>query len=191
MDRGDFPFHYAFTLGDVLFVSLDATRVGALDPPQRRWLEALLDREAAKYRHRVVFSHLPVYPFAQGRETEVTADHALERLLQRHGVELYLSGHHHAFYPGFHGGIRHVGQACLGSGPRRLIGDDARSDRAVTWLEFGDDGLRVAALVAPQLEQRIDFETLPASIRSRYGTLVRDDLRPATARGKAAAPAGR
>jgi len=102
VDRGDYPFHYAFAMGDVLFVSLDATRVGALDAPQRRWLESLLQREGAKYRHRVAFSHLPIYPFAQGRETEVTADHELERLLQRHGVELYLSGHHHAFYPGFH-----------------------------------------------------------------------------------------
>jgi hypothetical protein len=177
VDRGDFPFHYAFAMGDVLFVSLDATRVGALEPAQRAWLEALLEREGGNYRHRVVFGHLPVYPFAQGRETEVTADHDLERLLQRHGVGLYLSGHHHAFYPGYHDGIRHVGQACLGAGPRKLIGDGARSERAVTWLEFDEGGTRIAALVAPQLERRIDFATLPASIRSRYGTLVRDDLR--------------
>lgn len=180
VDRGDFPFHYAFAMGDVLFVSLDVTRVGALDAVQREWVEALLAREGAKYRHRVVFSHLPIYPFAQGRETEVTADHELERLLQRHGVELYLSGHHHAFYPGFHGGIRHVGQACLGAGPRRLIGDSQRSQRAVTWLEFGEDEVAVSALVAPRLERRIDLATLPESIHSRYGTLVRDDLRPAT-----------
>jgi len=177
VDRGDFPFHYAFAMGDVLFVSLDATRVGALEPAQRAWLEALLEREGGNYRHRVVFGHLPVYPFAQGRETEVTADHDLERLLQRHGVELYLSGHHHAFYPGYHDGIRHVGQACLGAGPRKLIGDAARSQRAVTWLEFDEDETRISALVAPQLERRIDFTSLPASIRSRYGTLVRDDLR--------------
>jgi 3',5'-cyclic AMP phosphodiesterase CpdA len=177
VDRGDFPFHYAFAMGDVLFVSLDATRVGALEPAQRAWLGSLLEREGGNYRHRVVFGHLPVYPFAQGRETEVTADHDLERLLQRHGVELYLSGHHHAFYPGYHDGIRHVGQACLGAGPRKLIGDAARSERAVTWLEFDEDGTRIAALVVPQLERRIDFATLPASIRSRYGTLVRDDLR--------------
>jgi 3',5'-cyclic AMP phosphodiesterase CpdA len=177
VDRGDFPFHYAFAMGDVLFVSLDATRVGALEPAQRAWLEALLEREGGNYRHRVVFGHLPVYPFAQGRETEVTADHDLERLLQRHGVELYLSGHHHAFYPGYHDGIRHVGQACLGAGPRKLIGDAARSERAVTWLEFDEDETRISALVAPQLERRIDFTSLPASIRSRYGTLVRDDLR--------------
>ena len=180
VDRAGFPFHYAFAMEGVLFVSLDVTRVGALDAAQREWVDALLAREGTKYRHRVVFSHLPVYPFAQGRETEVTADHELERLLRRHGVALYLSGHHHAFYPGFHGGIRHVGQACLGAGPRRLIGDSRRSPRAVTWLEFGDDEVDVSALLAPQLERRIDLATLPESIHSRYGTLVRDDLRHAT-----------
>jgi len=190
VDRGDYPFHYAFAMGNVLFVSLDATRVGALDAPQRRWLETLLQREGAKYRHRVAFSHLPIYPFAQGRETEVTADHELEHLLQRHGVELYLSGHHHAFYPGFHGGVRHVGQACLGAGPRRLIGDTQRSGRAVTWIEFGDDGVTISARLAPQLDQRIDPAKLPESIHSRYGTLVRDDLRPATVEAARAA-AGR
>jgi len=187
VDRGDYPFHYAFAMGDVLFVSLDATRVGALDAPQRRWLESMLQREGAKYRHRIAFSHLPIYPFAQGRETEVTADHELERLLQRYGVELYLSGHHHAFYPGFHGGVRHVGQACLGAGPRRLIGDAQRAERAVTWLEFGDGEVAVSALVAPRLERRIDFATLPPAIHSRYGTLIRDDLRQAAATGARAA----
>jgi hypothetical protein len=184
VDRGDYPFHYAFAMGNVLFISLDATRVGALDAPQRRWLESLLQREGAKYRHRVAFSHLPIYPFAQGRETEVTADHELERLLQRHGVELYLSGHHHAFYPGFHGGVRHVGQACLGAGPRKLIGDTQRAERAVTWLEFADDEVTVTALVAPRLERRIELATLPESIRSPYGTLLRDDLRHAGAQAR-------
>jgi len=178
VDRADYPFRYAFAAGDVLFVSLDATRVGELDEAQRRWLDALLTREGGRFRHRVVFSHLPVYPFTQGRETEVTADHELEHLLKRHGVELYLSGHHHAFYPGFHDGLRHVGQACLGAGPRRLIGSGAVAARAVTWLEFGDQGIRITGLVSPALEQAVDLARLPASIHSRYGTLVRDDLRP-------------
>ena len=186
VDRTGYPFRYAFAAGDVLFVSLDATRVGALDPGQREWLDALLTREGGKYRHRVAFSHLPVYPFAQGRETEVTADHELERLLQRHGVELYLSGHHHAFYPGFHGGIRHVGQSCLGAGPRRLIGSGQVASHAVTWLEFGDAGIRVSALVSPGLERSVELSSLPASIRSRYGTLLRDDLRPGAAAAAAA-----
>jgi len=177
VDRAEYPFHYAFAVDDVLFVSLDVTRVGALDASQMQWLDRVLTRHAARFRHRVAFGHLPVLPFAQGRETEVTADHALERLLQRHGVELYLSGHHHAFYPGFHGGVRHIGQACLGAGPRKLIGSGESSPRAITMLVFDDEGVHVSALSGPGFDQPVMLDALPATIRSRFGTLVRDDLR--------------
>lgn len=176
VDRADHPLHYAFAVGDALFVSLDATRIGALDPEQRRWLDALLEREAGGFRHRVVFGHLPIYPIAQGREREVMADHELERVLRRHGVELFLSGHHQAFYPGFHEGVRHVGQACLGAGPRKPIGSTRTSERALTWLELGATGVRVTALGGPGLDRPIDLATLPEAIHSSVGTLVREDL---------------
>ncbi|MEE4146757.1 MAG: metallophosphoesterase [Halieaceae bacterium] len=188
--RANYPFNYAFALGDVLFISLDATRVGPLDDDQRRWLDELLRQEGGRYRHRVAFGHLPIYPFSQGRETEVTADHELEQLLHDHGVEVYLSGHHHAFYPGVHGGIRHIGQACLGAGPRRLIGTSRVTERAVTWLVFGHEDVTVKALTGPVLERAIDLSTLPESIESRYGTLVRDDLRPVKTRRKGANGSG-
>lgn len=178
VDKANYPFNYAFSIGDVLFISIDATRVGALDEAQRTWVDELLKARGAGFRHRVAFSHLPIYPMARGRETEVTADHALERILQGHAVELYLSGHHHAFYPGFHDGIRHIGQACLGAGPRRLIGGSQVSARAITWLEFDDSGIEVSALTGPALEDSLDVSTLPPAISSPYGTLVRDDLRP-------------
>jgi 3',5'-cyclic AMP phosphodiesterase CpdA len=181
VDDSGYPFRYAFSVGQVLFVSLDVTRVGAIDADEKRWLDELLGREAPRFRHRVVFSHLPVYPFTHGRETEVSADHDLERILRRHGVEVYLSGHHHAFYPGYREGIRFVSQACLGAGPRALLGAGTRSERAITLLEVADDGhLTVRALAAPDFTREIDRSSLPRSIASRYGTLVRDDLRPAS-----------
>jgi 3',5'-cyclic AMP phosphodiesterase CpdA len=181
VDDTGYPFRYAFAAGNVLFVSLDVTRVGAIDADEKRWLDELLGREAPRFRHRVVFSHLPVYPFTHGRETEVSADHELERILRRHGVEVYLSGHHHAFYPGYREGILFVSQACLGAGPRALLGAGTRSERAITLLEVADDGrLTVRALAAPDFTREIDRSSLPRSIASRYGTLVRDDLRPAT-----------
>jgi len=190
VDDAHYPFRYAFALGEVLFVSLDVTRVGVLDAEQKRWLDDLLGREAQRYPHRVVFSHLPVYPFTHGRETEVSADHDLERILRRHGVELYLSGHHHAFYPGYREGIRFVSQACLGAGPRTLLGAAGRSERAITLLEFPAAGPAVvSALAAPDFTREIERASLPRSISSRYGTLLRDDLselpavpRPAPAR---------
>jgi 3',5'-cyclic AMP phosphodiesterase CpdA len=184
VDDAGYPFRYAFAAGEVLFVSLDVTRVGAIDADEKRWLDRLLGREAARFRHRVVFSHLPVYPFTHGRETEVSADHELERILRRHGVELYLSGHHHAFYPGYREGIRFVSQACLGAGPRALLGTGTPGARAITMLQIEDDGpLTVRALAAPDFSREIDRSALPRSIASRYGTMIRDDLAPSASAG--------
>jgi 3',5'-cyclic AMP phosphodiesterase CpdA len=190
VDRDGYPFSYAFALGGVLFVSLDVTKVGTLDEPQRRWLDGLLETHGQRYRHRVVFSHLPIYPFTLGRESEVSADHELERILQRHGVELYLSGHHHAYYPGYRRGVRFVSQACLGAGPRPLIGTTSRAGRAITVLEFDEQGpAAIGALGGPRFRDPVEIRQLPESIESRFGTLVRDDLRhlePAEARRSAA-----
>lgn len=179
VDDADYPFRYAFAMEDVLFVSLDVTRTGRLDPEQRRWLDDLLGGHASRYRHRVVFSHLPIYAFTRGREKEVSGDLELERILVSHGVELYLSGHHHAFFPGYHAGIRYVGQACLGGGPRALIGTRERAAHAITWLEFDDDGLRITALTGRGFAELLPMTDLPASIKGPQVELVRDDLRPA------------
>jgi hypothetical protein len=175
VDRGNYPFHYAFALDDVLLVSLDVTTVGPVAAEQRAWLERVLAAYGTRYRHRIVFSHLPIHPFAQGRATEVSADTALEAQLARHGVEVYLSGHHHAFYPGAHGGIRFVSQACLGAGPRALLGEGRTAPHAVTLIEPAADGsLSVEALLGPDFTRRIARTDLP----ERVGVLVRDDLRP-------------
>lgn len=178
VDRAEYPYHYAIALGDVLLISLDVTTLGPLDRAQRDWLERLLATHGPRFRHRIVFSHVPILAFTHGREREVSGDLALEALLVRHGVDLYLSGHHHAYYPGWHGGLRYVSQACLGSGPRALIGRSDASPRAITVLDIGPDGIDVRALTGPDFDRTLDLSTLPATIRSRSGLLVRDDLRP-------------
>jgi hypothetical protein len=176
VDASGYPFHYAFALGDVLFISLDATVVGNLPAQQMTWLRRLLEKHGPAYQRRVVFSHLPLWPFARGRDREFIGDPELQKLLQQDGVELYLSGHHHAFYPGVSGGIALVGQACLGAGPRRLIGTADRSARSFTLLEFTADGIDVAAFMAPQFKNPVDWTTLPERIRSSAAELLRADL---------------
>ena len=176
VDKAEYPFHYAFAAGDVLFVSLDATTVGHLPPAQMDWLEALLDRHGGDYRRRVVFSHVPLWPFAHGRETEFIGDPGLQSLLAEAGIDLYLSGHHHAFYPGTKDGVTFVSQSCLGAAPRRLIGTGKKSPRSFTWLEFTDSAVRIAAYKAPEFEAAIDWATLPRRISTDRAELVRADL---------------
>ena len=176
VDRSDYPFRYAFAAGNILFISLDATTVGRLPQGQMDWLRATLARHGAAYRWRVVFSHVPLWPLAQGREREFIGDAGLQALLESARVDLYLSGHHHAFYPGTKGGIAFVGQACLGSGARHLIGATQASTQGFTLLEFGANAIQVAAYAAPKFETEIDWATLPDHVRSAAATLRRTDL---------------
>ena len=177
IDDRHYPFYYAFAMDRVLFVSLDATANGGLDPRQKQWLRELLETQGAQYRHRIVFSHLPLWPVARGRETGALFDDELEQLLQQQHVTLYFSGHHHAYYPGYKDGVRYVSQACLGAGPRRLIGERERSPRSITLLTIPDEGPpRVTAWSGRHFDRLLDIRKLPKAIRSKHATLIREDL---------------
>jgi 3',5'-cyclic AMP phosphodiesterase CpdA len=178
LDGGDFPFRYAFRLNGVLFVSLDATRTGPLPAEESAWLSALLAAAPAS-EASVLFGHLPVWPVAQGRETEFLDDAELRGLLADEQVTLVLSGHHHAYYPGLAGGTAHVAQACLGSGPRRLLGAPRVSPRGYTRLTIDDGGIvELAAYVEPGFEEPLDPALLPAHIDTSLGRLTRFEPAP-------------
>ena len=176
LDGGDFPFHYAFSLGDALFVAIDATRSGPLEPRQLAWLEGTLARHGPRYRWRVVYGHLPIRGVNRMRMPESLDDPALESLLVEHRVDVYLSGHHHAFYPAMHAGLAQVSQGCLGASPRPLVGADSASPRTVTVLVFGpDDQWRVGALAGPAFTTWLDVAGLPELIPTPGGVLERLD----------------
>ena len=108
LDDSDYPFFYAFSLGGVVFTSLDATTVGPLQHDQAERLKQVTAGEETI----IAFSHLPLWPFAVERETEVIGDPALHRIFQDVGLDLHLSGHHHAFYLCGYGGCNRL---CRGS----------------------------------------------------------------------------
>lgn len=176
LDKTGYPFRYAFAANDVLFVSLDVTRIGPLSAEAMDWLRDLLEAHGAAFKHRVVFSHLPLWPVAHGRETEHIGDPEMQATLEDLGIDLYLSGHHHAFYPGAKGGVTFVAQACLGAGPRRLLGAASRAPRGFALVEFSDDTLHITALTGEDMATPLDWRTLPPRISSPVSDLVRADL---------------
>jgi hypothetical protein len=149
--------------------------VGPLSRTQRAWLDAELSRTTAAVK--IVFGHLPNHPFAVHREVEILNDPALEEILRRHDVDAYVSGHHHAYYPGAVEGVRHVAMPCLGSGARRLIGEGHASSPALLVLTIDDTGIvALDAFPAPTFDAPIPREALPFHIVRDHHDVIRDDL---------------
>ncbi len=173
LDGGNWPFHYAAGIAGTLFVSLDATEPGRLPDDQLAWLSRLLAREDGQFDSVVVFGHLPLWPIAVGREKEILNDSRLRDLFAARGVTAYLSGHHHAFYDGVHGGVRYIAQAALGGGRRALVGTSVRSPHALTVLSLAGGRVTAEALLAADYRTALDTASLPAVIDSPLGPLRR------------------
>lgn len=173
VDDTHYPLRYAFVVEDVLFVSLDATTVGALSSDQRVWLDGVLDVPAWA---RIVYGHIPIVPFGTGVETEVLGDLELESMLADHDVDLYLSGHHHAWYPGRREGVHEISAACLGSGPRALVGEDEVSPRSLLRITVADGGVTVDAYGGEAFDEVLSRDSLPASLNAGVQRIDRDDL---------------
>lgn len=164
VDDQFYPFYYAFELGPALFISLDGTQVGPLDEAQRDWVREVLARNQHK-PVKFVFAHLPLYGVAKGRAHEVLRDERLEEIFEEFGVDMMMSGHHHAYYPGRRGETLYLHAACLGSGPRALLGTEEVSDRSVAVVRFSARGvLSVDAVRTSDFREEVVLERLPVSI---------------------------
>lgn len=169
IDDAGYPLFYVFDIGGVRFASLDATTLGPLRGDQHARLKSALSASDTA----VTFSHLPLFPFAIDREKEIIGDPTLENLYHELGVDLHLSGHHHAFWPGYKDGVAYVSQACLGGGPRALIGTRERTFHGLTILTISENGeFAIEARRGPDYEKAIDVRSLPRKI----GGLTRLDL---------------
>ena len=178
IDDKHYPLYYAFKVGKTLFVALDATRSHALDKEQKKWLDKLLKKKGGKYKHRILFSHLPIWPFSNKNGAEALLDKELEKIVQKHNVDLYLNGHHHAYYPGYKDGVRYISQSCLGAGPRTLVGTKLDTGRNITVIDIKGDNIEINAYSAPAYTRAIDQKTLPKSIKSKWAKIIREDLAP-------------
>jgi 3',5'-cyclic AMP phosphodiesterase CpdA len=175
LDDSGYPFRYSFARGPALFISLDATTVGPLSSEQKRWVESQLVAGAA-FPVKIVYGHVPLYAFTHGRETETLKDPAFETMLKDHGVTMFISGHHHGYYPGKRTSLRLVSTSCLGDGPRPLIGTSTASKRSFLVLEM--DGERITSLEAfgePSFTTPIARSSLPVSLTYGGNTVLRDD----------------
>jgi hypothetical protein len=141
VDSTHFPLYYSIRQGPLFIVAWDATWEGThSDSVMMEWLRQQLTSDGARAApFRIVLGHLPLYAVAEGRNRpgEILAEpESLRALLEEHGVHMYISGHHHAYYPGRRGALELLHAGALGDGVRPLLGDTAPSPRTVTLLDF-------------------------------------------------------
>lgn len=123
----NFPFYYAFTMGSALFIALDNTAPRPFDNSSSKWLISVLESQKDK-KHKFIYGHIPLLPFAFKKETEYNAIGSssflqdIESILEKYKVDAYFSGHSHVYYPGRRAGSTQlISVPLLGGGPRYLI----------------------------------------------------------------------
>ena len=140
------------------------------------FIQQMLQTHGVPAALTIVFSHLPMWPLATGREQEIIDDPELLALLHGSGVDIYVSGHHHVFYAGTdqHNMI-HLGLGALGGNARSFSGSPDRQPHSFATLDIGAQGITVKSYAAPAFNSAVPTGKLPEFIKGPLGTLLRMD----------------
>ena len=175
-----YPFQFSVKQPGLFVVVIDASSA-TVNRDQRRWLEEALASESRSPNDCcVVMGHLPLTAISVGRDRagECIEDaENLTDLMQRHRVDLYISGHHHAWYPGELKGQRLLSLGAMGNGPRRLLGTQRTSDPSLTLLDLfqATKTVRETTFSLKTFEP-INLDSLPKQLRAKsFPTLDRRD----------------
>lgn len=136
LDRVDFPFRYAFSAKGVVVIVLDASSA-TVDAVQRTWLARLLERpEVRDASLRVVLGHLPLVGVSEGRLApgeSIDEATALATVMREGRVDLYVSGHDAAYYPGRLDDLELLFAGGVGAKP--LVGAEGPARSTVTLVD--------------------------------------------------------
>lgn len=183
-DKTFFPFYYSFKIQDIFCAVLDASS-SRKDQSQLEWLlKELESPSAVDSSVRIVIGHLPLFPVSKGRDRPgeyMNDGKGIHEALIDSGVDYYISGHQHAFYPGVLKGkefcrpLRLLSAGAAGSGPRKYLNSDGPAFRSIIKLEKnrGESIFDMTALNIDLGFSEIDIKKIPERLISPSGTLIR------------------
>ncbi len=179
----EWPRRYAARLDNILILAFDGTQTGRVPAQERQFVETMLREYGNNAEVTIVMSHLPMWPLARGREREILNDAEFLDVLHRYGVDVYASGHHHAFFAGLDdAGMLHLAIGALGGNARAYSSNGQTLSHSFALLEISDNLMQVRAFKAPGFEQTVPLQDLPETVTGPLGTLQRLDagapLRP-------------
>jgi hypothetical protein len=142
VDTSNYPYYMSFMdrdSGDVFIVSWDASDAN-LSQAEITWARnQLLSPKAQSARWRIVVGHMPLYGVAAERDSPgniLSNPESLRSMLEEAGVTAYVSGHHHAYFPGKRGQVELLNAGAIGSGARQWLTLPETSPNTATIMDF-------------------------------------------------------
>ena len=173
-----YPFLYSFVFDDLFILVWDAS-YQSISEQDLMFVESELQSDIAKSAgQRIVMGHLPLYAVARGRNRRgeiLSGADSLLQVFEKSSVDLYLSGHHHAWYPAEKNGVKLLAMGAQGSGPRQLIGSDIPARRTITRLLFSAEtnSLKIQTFDMENSLEEVRLHDLPLSIKGVNGRIFR------------------
>lgn len=186
VDKSQFPHYYSFRAGEAFFVSWDASSA-EITNDNLAWLADQFEKpESKNARFRFVVGHLPIYSVAQERDSKgnvLENGDSLRKILEKHQVKVYVSGHQHAYFPGKRGTLGLLNAGAAGSGPRRWLSTDKPPVNTVTIMDifYEKDTIIYTTYDIKHRESRdmkvFDHTALPSIINGVNGFVIRNDIK--------------
>ncbi len=181
IDSSHYPFYFSYIMNNVFFISWDAA--GAKIPDEvYGWMKVQLNSKTARAAGlRILLGHLPLYPIVEHKnkpgEVNASPGSALS-FFKDNGIDLYISGHQHAYYPAKKEGIRLLNAGCIGDGERKIMGHTDTAKKTYTIIEVPVRSPKQFSYSTyiPVTNQLIDPKTLPDSVVGFNGVVRREDL---------------
>lgn len=182
VDSEHYPFYFSYLKNNVFFISWDAS--GAkIKPELYDWMKEQTSLPVAKNaRMRILLGHLPLYAIvaAKNKPGEVNSDpDSALAFFKSHKIDLYISGHQHAYYPATKNGIQLLNSGCIGDGPRPILGHKEFAKKAYTVIEIPvKKPLKFTQRsFIPLTNKEITINSLPDSVIGFNGVIHRTGLK--------------
>jgi predicted phosphodiesterase len=180
IDSMHYPYYFSYILSNIFFISWDAA-AAKIPAEVYEWMnKQLAGNTAREAKLRILLGHLPLYPIVEHKnktgEVNANADSALS-FFKNNGIDLYISGHQHAYYPAKKNGVRLLNAGCIGSGERKIMGHTDTAKKAYTIIEVPARSTRQFhyTTYTGGTERLIDPRSLPDSVIGFNGVLYRED----------------
>lgn len=180
VDRANFPFYFSFQQNDIFYLVWDAS-THIISERQLAWIEKSLSSNTAQQASmRIAIGHLPLYAIAEEKNKPgeyLAQTQQLQSLLEKSDIHTYISGHHHAYYPGKKGILQLLHAGALGQGARQLIDSDLPPRNTITLIDI-DPIAKTTTYRTYDIKtlEIIEASDLPRFIIGNNGLILRNDI---------------